>query len=225
MRTNFQNVSKKSRIKTVRETIETIEHKCSPACFRPEKRPKPKNLRRVNLGYVYVGPDGKCYSSRGFGNWTEVLGLEFGWSAEGFTLMWESAEQLHIHSRGGKTIGKIVDEKEIRPDENYYFTEAAKKAKKKGRKLVDTERSYRAVAKRIIGLAPKRSREAKGTGRGAPGMPRSDFSKAVVRLKNEGVPERLAVDAMVRWSSDHGLPIAGPYKTSIKQRTRRWYRR
>lgn len=139
--------------------------------------------------------------------------------------MWEPAEQFHIHSRGGKTIGKIVDEKEVRPDENYHFTQAAKKAKQKGRKLVETERFYRTVAKRIIGLAPKRSREPKGTGRGAPGMPRSDFSKAVVRLKNEGVPERLAVDAMVKWSSDHGLRIAGPYKTSIKQRTRRWYRR
>lgn len=155
----------------------------------------------------------------------EVLGVSFTWSVYGFTLMWEPAEQFHIHSPGGRTIGKHVDEKEIRPDENYHFTQAAKKAKQKGRKLVETERSYRAVAKKIIGLAPKRSREPKGTGRGAPGMPRSDFSKAVVRLKSEGVLESLAVDAMVRWSSDHGLPIAGPFKTSIKQRTRRWYRR
>ena len=139
--------------------------------------------------------------------------------------MWELAEQFHIHSPGGRTIGKHVDEKEIRPDENYHFTEAAKKEKQKGRKLVETERSYGAVARSIIGVAPKRSRVPKGTGRGAPGMPRSDFSKAVMRLKNEGVPEGLAVEAMVRWSSDRSLPIAGPYKTSIKQRTRRWYRR
>jgi hypothetical protein len=226
LRTNFQNVSKKSRIKTVRETTETIEHKCTAACFRPERRrPKPKNLHKVDLGYVYVAPDGKCYSKRGFGNWMQVLGLTFAWTIEGFTLMWEPAEQLHIHSPGGRTIGKYVDEKEIRPDENYHFAQAAKKARQKGRKLVETERSYGAVAKRIIGVAPKRSRVPKGTGRGAPGMPRSPFSKEVVRLKNEGVPEGHAVEAMVKWSTDHGHLIAGPFKTSIKQRTRRWYRR
>jgi hypothetical protein len=225
LRTNFQTVSKKIRINTVRETTETIEHKCTPSCLRPEKRPKPKNLRRVNLGCVYVAPDGKCYSSRGFGNWIEVLGLEFGWSAEGFTLIWEPAEQLHIHSRGGKTTGKIVNEKIIRPDEKYHFTQAAKKEKKKGRKLVETERSYGSIAKKIIGMAPKRSRVPKGTGRGAPGIPRSPFSKEVVRLKSEGIPENHAIDAMVKWSTDHRHPIAGPFKTSIKQRTRRWYRR
>ena len=155
----------------------------------------------------------------------EVLGLSFTWSVYGFTLMWEPAEQLHIHSPGGRTIGKHVAEKEIRPDENYHFTQAAKKAKQKGRKLVETERSYGAVAKRIIGVAPKQRRVPKGTGRGAPGTPRSPFSKEVVRLKSEGIPEWIAVDAMVKWSSDHGHPIAGPFKTSIKQRTRRWYRR
>jgi len=221
--TNFQSVSKKSRVKTVRETTEIIEHKCSPACFRPDKRPKPTNLRKVSLGFVYVAADGKCYLKEGFRNWMQVLGLTFTWSIEGFTLMWEPAEQLHIHSPGGRTIGKHVAEKEIRPDENYHFTQAAKKAKQKGRKLVETERSYGAVAKRIIGVAPKRRRVPKGTGRGAPGMPRSSFSKEVVRLKSEGIPERIAVDAMVKWSSDHGHPIAGPFKTSIKQRTRRWY--
>lgn len=225
MRTKFQNVSKHSRIKTVRETTETIEHKCTPACFRPEKRPKPKNLYKVNLGSVYVAPDGKCYSRRGLGSWMEVLGLTFAWTAEGFSLMWEPAEQLHIHSRGGRTIGKTVDEKEIRPNEKYHLTQAANKAKQKGRRLVETERSYGAIAKRIIGLAPKRSREPKGTGRGAPGMPRSAFSKEAVRLKAEGIPESVAVDAMVQWSLNHGCPIAGPHRTSIKQRVMRWYRR
>jgi hypothetical protein len=67
----------------------------------------------------------------------QVLGLTFTWSIEGFTLMWEPAEQFHIHSPGGRTIGKHVDEKEIRPDEHYHFTQAAKKEKQKGRKLVE----------------------------------------------------------------------------------------
>jgi hypothetical protein len=155
----------------------------------------------------------------------QVLGLTFAWTIEGFTLMWQPAEQLHIHSPGRRTIGKYVDEKEIRPDENYHFAQAAKKARQKGRKLVETERSYGAVAKRIIGVAPKRRRIPKGIGRGAPGIPRSPFSKEVVRLKSEGILESIAVDAMVKWSSDNGLPIAGPFKTSIKQRTRRWYGR
>ncbi len=225
MRTNFQKVSQQSRIKTVKETTETIEHKCSPVCFRPEKRLKPKNLRKVNLGDVYVASDGKCYSKRGVGNWMEVLGLTFTWTVDGFTLMWEPAEQLHMHSLGGRTIGKLVNEKEIRPDENYHFTQAAKKAKQKGRRLVETERSYGAIAKEIIGLAPKRSREPKGIGRGAPGIPRSAFSKEVVRLKTKGIVESVAVDAMVKWSRDHGRPIAGPFKTSIRQRVKRGYRR
>src|SRR5207237_6881226 len=103
----------------------------------------------------------KCYSRRGIGDWMEVLGLTFTWSIEGFTLMWEPADQMHIHSPGGRTIGKIVDEKEIRPDEKYYFTQAASKAKQKGHRLVETERSFGAVAKRIIGLAPTRTREPK----------------------------------------------------------------
>lgn len=225
MKTNFQKVSQESRIKTVKETTETLKHKCSPACFRPEKRPKPKNLRKVSLGDVYVASNGKCYSKRGVGNWREVLSVTFGWTSEGFTLMWEPAEQLHIHSLGGMTIGKLVDEKEIRPDEKYHFTEAAKKAKQKGRKLVETERSYGAIAKGIIGLAPKRSRKPKGIGRGAPGAARSEFSKEVVRLKTKGISERVAIEAMVKWSSDRGRPIAGPFKTSIKQRVRRGYRR
>jgi len=155
----------------------------------------------------------------------EVLGLTFGWSAEGFTLIWERAEQLHIHSPGGRTIGKYVNEKEIRPDEKYHFIEAAKREKQKGRRLVETERSYGAIAKEIIGLAPKRSRKSKGIGRGAPGAPRSEFSREVVRLKTKGVLESVAIEAMVKWSRDHGRPIAGPFKTSIKQRVKRGYRR
>lgn len=137
LKTKFRQVagSKHSRIKTVRETIETIEHKCTSACFRREKRANPKNLQKVNLGYVYVSPDGKCYSRTGIANWMEVLGLTFGWSPEGFTLIWKPAEQLHIHSQGGRTIGKIVDEKEIRPDEKYHFTEAVKKAKRRAESL------------------------------------------------------------------------------------------
>lgn len=225
MKTNFQKISRQSRIKTVRETTETIEHKCSPACFKPETRVKPRHLHKVNLGDIYIAPDGKFYSKRGFGNWMEVLGLTFTWSADGFTLMWEPAEQLHIHSPGGRTVGKLVDEKEIRPDEKYHLTQAANKAKQKGRRLLEAERTFGAIAKGIIGLAPKRSRAPKGTGRGAPGIPRSPFSKEVVRLKTEGIPERVAVDAMVKWSRDHGQPVAGPHRTSIKQRVMRGYRR
>ncbi len=205
MKTKFQKISRQSRIKTVRETTETIEHKCSPACFKPEKRLKPRHLHKVNLGDIYIAPDGR--------------------SADGFTLMWEPAEQLHIHSPGGRTVGKLVDEKEIRPDEKYHLTQAANKAKQKGRRLLEAERTFGAIAKGIIGLAPKRSRAPKGTGRGAPGIPRSPFSKEVVRLKTEGIPERVAVDAMVKWSRDHGQLVAGPHRTSIKQRVIRGYRR
>lgn len=56
-------------------------------------------------------------------------------------------------------------------------------------------------------------------------MPRSDFSKEVVRLKTEGIPESVAVDGMIKWSLDHNYAIAGPHRTSIKQRVMRWYHR
>lgn len=45
--------------------------------------------------------------------------------------MWEPAEQFHIHSRGGKTIGKIVDDKEIRPDEIITLLRLRRRQKRK----------------------------------------------------------------------------------------------
>lgn len=227
MATKFRKVkgSKQSRIKTVQETTETIEHHCTPVCFKPQIRAKPKNLHKVNLGDIHVAPDGRCYSRRGGGEWLEIVALNFGIAEGRFVIMFEPGEQPHIHSHGGRTIGKITCEKEIRVGEMYHFVEAAKKSKRKGRKLIETQRYFGAIARDVIGKAPKRKRATKGTGRGAPGVPRSPFSKELVRLMTEGTSKTRAVELMVSWSRDHGHPVAGSYKTGIKQRVGRWYRR
>src|SRR5262245_22401963 len=90
VKTKFRKVKAQqaSRIKTVEETTQTIEHRCTEACFQPERRSRPRNLSRVNLGYVYVDPWGRCYSQRGFDEWMEVLGLSFAIVEGRFALMW-----------------------------------------------------------------------------------------------------------------------------------------
>ncbi len=77
--------------------------------------------------------------------------------------------QLHIRSPGGRTVAKAVTGKEIRPDEEYHAREAAKKLKRKGRKLKEAQRFLDAEAAKIIQHAPKKRKAPKGTGRGVSG--------------------------------------------------------
>jgi hypothetical protein len=136
--------------------------------------------------------------------------------------MFEPTIQHHIHSPGGKTISKYVTEKEIRVDAAFHAQEAAKKLKPKVRNLREAQNYLDAQAAKVIHHAPKSRKQIKGTGRGAPGAPRSDFSKEVVRLFNENQSEKKAVEIMLDWIKHHEK---SPQKTSVKKQVHYWYSR
>jgi hypothetical protein len=111
--------------------------------------------------------------------------------------MFEPAIQLHIHSPGGRTYAKAVKKKEIKVDEAFHAREAAKKLKRKVSNSREAQNYLDAEAARIIPHAPKSRKRPEGIGRGAPGEPRSDFSREVIRLFNEDVSEKRAVQVML----------------------------
>jgi hypothetical protein len=220
MSTRFLPTGKKTRNKTVRETTEFSEHRCGPACLNPPPRPTPKNLRRVSLGYIYNSDEG-FFVKRGKNDWLPVVGLTFCGTPDGrLVKMFEPAIQLHIHSPGGRTYAKAVKEKEIKVDEVFHAREAARKLKPKVSNLREAQNFLDAEVARIIPHAPKSRKQPKGTGRGAPGEPRSDFSRAVIRLFNEDVAEKNAVQMMLEWIKNHEN---SPHKTSVRKLVRRWY--
>jgi hypothetical protein len=211
-----------SEIKTIKVIKTTKEvHRCTPACFNRSPKPKPPNLRKISLGYLYES-DGVLYTKFGK-DWMAVVGLEFWFMRGRLHKMWDPAEQMHIHSPGGRTMAVSTSEKEIKTGPKYHARESIKKLKGKGygrqaaRLFLDAE-----VAKRIE-KAPKRKRADKGVGRGAPGQPRSLFSKEVVRLRDEGKSEFETLSVMIDWSRHRGEPVAGSYRNNIKRRVRRWY--
>ena len=138
--------------------------------------------------------------------------------------MFKPTVQLHIHSPGGRTIAKAVTRKEIRPDEEYHAREAAKKLKRKGHKLKEAQMFLDAEAKKVIRLAPKKRKPLKGTGRGAPGQPRSSFSKEVVSLRDAGMLEGAVVERMTAWLRKHGQPATPLHRDVIKRRVHRWFK-
>lgn len=222
-RLNSQLVKESSRVKTVKETTKVHEHKCTPECFKPVRSPTPPGLRRVSLGYVYVSSDGGFYMKWGKGEWLPVEGMEFLHGPGGVLRMFRPTVQLHIHSPGGRTIAKAVTRKEVRPGEEYHAREAAKKLKRKGRKLREAQNFLDAEAAKVIRHAPKKRKPPKGTGRGAPGQPRSPFSKEVVRLHAAGVPESAAVEQMIVWLKERGEPVTPLRRDNIRKRVRRGF--
>ena len=216
------NVSRK--IKHVEETTKTYEHKCTPACFKQHRRPTPPDLRRVSLGYVYVSSDGGIYAKWKDDEWLPIEGMDFGYMHGGqLVRMFKPSVQLYIHSPGGRTIAKEVKQKEIRPDERYHAREAAKKRKRKGDNLKETQRFLDAEAAKEIPHAPKKRKPPKGTGKGAPGQPRSPFSKRVVSLRDAGTPEHKVVEQMIPWVREQGQPVTPRDRAGIKKRVHRWF--
>lgn len=223
-RLNSRLVKESSRIKTVKETTKVHEHKCTPECFKPVRRPTPPGLRRVSLGYVYMSSDGGFYTKWGKDDWLPVEGMDFCYRLDGkLVRMFRPTIQLHIHSPGGRTIAKAVTRKEIRPDEEYHAHEAAKKLKRKGRRLKEAQNFLDSAAAKVIRHAPKKRTPPKGTGRGAPGLPRSAFSKEVVRLRETGLNEDAVVERMIIWLREHGQPATPLHRTSIRKRVHRWF--
>lgn len=216
-------VKESSRIKTVKETTKVREHKCTPECFKPVRRPTPPGLRRVSLGYVYMSTDGGFYMKWGKDDWLPVEGMDFLHGPDGLLRMFKPTVQLHIHSPGGRTVAKAVTRKEVRPDEEHHVREAAKKLKRKGRNLKEAQSYLGAEAAKVIRRAPKKRKPAKGTGRGAPGQPRSPFSKEVVRLRDAGIPESTVVERMTAWLRENGQHITPLHRDGIRKRVRRWF--
>lgn len=223
-RLNSRLIKESSRIKTVKETTKIHEHKCTPECFRPVRRPIPPGLRRVSLGYVYMSSDGGFYTKWGKDDWLPVEGMDFGYRLDGkLVRVFKPTVQLHIHSPGGRTMAKAVTRKEIRPDEEYLAQEAAKKLKRKGRKLKEAQNFLDAAASKVIRRAPKKRTPPKGTGRGAPGLPRSAFSKEVVRLREIGLKEGAIVERMIAWLRERGQSTTPLHRANIRKRVHRWF--
>jgi hypothetical protein len=211
-------------IKTVKETTKVYEHKCTPECFQPVHSPTPPDLRRVSLGYVYMSSDGGFYTKWGKGEWLPVEGMDFCYGPGGRMMrIFKPTVQLHIHSPGGRTMAKAVTRKQIRPGEEYYAQEAAKKLKRKGHKLKEAQNFLGAEAAKIIHHAPKKRTPPKGTGRGAAGLPRSPFSKEVVRLREAGMSEGAVVEQMIIWLRERGQPSTPLHRSSVRKRVHRWF--
>ncbi len=223
-RLKSQPIEESSRIKTVEETTKTYEHKCTPACFRPRRKRTPPDLRRVSLGYVYMSSDGGFYIRLDDGDWLPVGGMNFGHKTNGEMFnMFIPTVQLYIHSPGGQTIARAVDDKEIDADEEYHAQEAAKKRMHKGDSLQDTQRFLDAQAVKVVPYAPKKRKPPKGTGKGAPGQPRKAFSKKVVSLRDAGMPESEIVEQMMRWLREQGEHVTPRDRSSIKKRVHFWF--
>jgi hypothetical protein len=223
-RSKSRPIKESSRVKTVKETTKIYEHKCTSECFKPLRNPTPIGLRRVSLGYVYMSSDSGFYTKWGDDEWLPVDGMDFGYRLDGKLIkIFKPTVQLHIHSPGGRTIAKAVTRKEIRPDEKYYAQEAAKKRMRKGDNLKNTQKFLDAEAAKIIPYAPKKRQPPKGTGRGAPGQPRSAFSKRVVSLRDSNTPEHKVVEQMVIWLRDQGQSVTPLARSSIRKRVHRWF--
>src|SRR5262249_23531435 len=196
------------KVKVVRETIKISEHRCTGECFRPTRAGVPKGMRRVNLGHVYVSPNGTVYSNMD-GDWLPVEGITFGSTSDGRLLrILQPAVQIHIHSPGGRTIAKASTYRNLKADESYLAQEVARKLKRDGHSLRDAQNYLRAEARKVIPPAPKRRSLPKGSGRGAPGVPRSALGSRILDLMAKGKPEHKTLREVLEWRRDKGLPIA-----------------
>lgn len=221
--------SKKEKIKTVKVTTKMIEHRCSDECFKPRHKPAPKGLRKVNLGFVYQDKEGKVYIKWKDDNWLQVKGLKFCYRTDGKLIkMFEPAEQMHIHSRGGRTVGNIVRKRDIRVNVDYHAKEAVKKLKRKGSNRKDAQRYFNSKVAEDIPKAPKH-KKAKGMGRGAPGVPRDKTGTAqeIIRLINERKTQQQVFNEVIDWrkAQTPPLPVAGPHQTNIKRLIHRWWKK
>lgn len=217
-------IKRSSRVKTVRETTVVHEHRCTSECLRPIRRRTPPNLRRVSLGYIYMSSNGRFYHRWGDGDWLSIEGVDFMQRQDGALVrMFRPTEQLHIHSPGGSTGWKEVTSKEVRPSAPFLAQQAAKEVRKHGANLRDTQRFLASEAAKVVPRAPKTQRPVKGTGRGAPGQPRSSFSKEVVILRERGMREREIVDNMMNWLREHGQTVTPLERRNVKRRVHRWF--
>lgn len=218
--------SKKQRVKTVKVTTRLSEHICTPDCFHKQPESKPRNLKKVSLGEVYQDDEGRFFTAWGEDDFLEVTGADFLTKSDGrMSLMFHPKEQLHIHSPGGKTIAKLITECEFRPSPDYYATEAAKKLKRRKKNLREAQSYLASKAAEVIPHAPRRSKPVKGTGRGAPRMPRSALGREIVRLLNSGIGRSEVLKKSVEFAKAKQIPIAGTHLKKIKKQVDFWHKK
>lgn len=100
---------KRERIKTVKITTKTAEHRCTAECFEPRRQPAPKGLEIISFGEIYQDDEGKFYREWGDGEWLEVTGVTFLSRSDGeLGIMFHPKHQLHIHSPRGRTVAQTT---------------------------------------------------------------------------------------------------------------------
>lgn len=209
--------------KTVDIVTEQSEHLCTDDCFEPREKIKPRGLKKIPLGYVYQDNKGRFFQEFGEGEWLEVTGLLFSIASGGACLIFEPKEQLHIHSRGGKTVARTTSQRNSEADYDYYSSEAAKKLKKKGLNLRNSLEKIASKVKEEIPKAPKKRKPVKGTGHGAAGVPRTPLTEEVVRLIGAGKSKTQVLNEMLQWAVNNSISVAGPHKNNIKKLVDYWW--
>ncbi|HLM01899.1 MAG TPA: hypothetical protein VK400_12665 [Pyrinomonadaceae bacterium] len=215
--------SKKQRVKTVKVTTRLAEHICTPDCFHKRPASKSRNLKKVSLGEVYQDNEGRFYTAWGEDDFLEVTGADFLTNSSGrLCLMFHPKEQLHIHSPGGRTIAESITEREFRPSPDFHAIEAAKKLKRKKKNLREAQTYLASKAAEVIPHSPKRKKPLKGTGRGAPGAPRSELGCEIVRLLKTGISKSNVLKKSVEFARSKQIPIAGSHLKKIKKQVNFW---
>lgn len=215
--------SKKKKIKTVKVTTELSEHICTTECFHKPPRKKPQKLKKVSLGDVYQDDEGRVFTPWGKDDFLEVTGVDFLSDTAGqLHLMFHPKEQLHIHSPGGRTIAESTSEREFRPSTDYHATEAVIKLKRRKNNLREAQSYLASKAAEIIPRAPKHRKPVKGTGRGAPGIPRSELGREIVRLLKMKIGKSEVLKKSIEFAKANQIPIAGSHLKKIKKQVSFW---
>lgn len=209
--------SRNEQLKTVRVITEEREHIGSEKCFEPRKKRKPRGLRPVDLGYVYQDNKGRVYQEWGEDDWLEVTGLEFLQGPGGLHIGFTPKEQLHIHSRGGRTIATTTEQHDDPGNVPYHAGAAATILRDENKNLKEVREILGSEAAKIVPRAPKKKKPSSGRGRGAPGEPRSPRGRRIVDLISEGLRKAEVLSATITWAKENGENIAGPHGRTIKR--------
>ena len=213
----------KKETKTIDIITEEREHVCTEDCFKPRKRVKPRGLKKIFLGYIYQDNKGRFFQKLEDGKWLEVTGITFSIASGGAYLVFKPKEQLYIHGRGWKTTTLTTRKRASEADYDYYSTEAAKKLKGRGLNLRESLDKISAKVKEEIPKAVRSKKPVKGTGHGAPGIPRTPLSEKIVKLINEGKSWAEVLESTMKWAESNSMNIAGPHKHKIRRQVTRWW--
>lgn len=217
--------SRKEELKTVRVTTKEHIHTCTEDCFKRPKKRELSRLEKIDLGQIYQDAEGRCYKEWNDGEWLQVTGVEFVAGPGGLHLMFIPKEQLHIHSRGGRTVARTTKQDDDPGNEDYHAEAATRILLQQNKNLKETRNFLTSKAAEIIPCAPKTKRPTSGRGHGAPGVPRSLRGRRIIDLISEGKPKPQVMVETIAWVKDQGENVAGPFKTNIKRHVNRLWKK